>query len=644
MDTQNLISTSKIVWHDPNVNNKENRGYIKAIANLGCSLETIASPRDVARFISANTQRKYIIITAGSTGLELLRLVNSFENLIGVIVFCANKPKHLQWSKNYNKVTKVCTSIKEVIEEIKQLSSKYLLLGALELAQEANYEVAMNYLSEPNNKSNSEIVEYYHFQPEKVMDFKLTSLLAKGVSDAGQVLAELIIFKTDLDSENKIRKIFNYLDKSSFNILKAFCYLYSTDLIYSEFNKACASKSYTRIIKTIYTILEELKMQKARVFSKNIPLYRGVKRSLVNTDDYKGRCGFWPSFTSTSQDESVAKHFAGQNGVIFVIKLNSDDVHPNVIIDKDWSAFPREKEVLLLPYFALTTTSIVDQDGFTYIYVEQNTVDSVLSIQDNDIWALKIEIGLKIGLEDEFFDIYEDFCSSMAIEQIIGEKEFVVSVLDIVMKEIHTKLESFTPQLMILSMNGGLDPICDMIKETIAKKLKDEVPYLVKKSFNEKVSSLYENTNKRIHKIVSEELTWSAQIHEYLDSGLKFKIDEMIDVWNDLFAKIDFSILMNEAALLLSNDTLLGLIFATYDTNSLVTNLNKHSFYEKMATNPQVQVFIEDLRAGIKQSFVIIEAYNKSLFKNYKVVLDEIKEVLKQGVCNLLQIQHNKII
>lgn len=77
----------------------------------------------------------------------------------------------------------------------------------------------------------------------------------------------------------------------------------------------------------------------------------------------------WSSFTSTSVIESQAKNFAGPDGIIFVMSVESGREI------SAYSQYSTEHEVLLEPNAKFTVTSEVTQraDGFFYLSLQQRS-------------------------------------------------------------------------------------------------------------------------------------------------------------------------------------------------------------------------------------------------------------------------------
>lgn len=88
------------------------------------------------------------------------------------------------------------------------------------------------------------------------------------------------------------------------------------------------------------------------------PVYRGTKCS--NLENYNlWSVGFWPAFSSTSKNFSVAENFmvksepGATSGVIFEVylSLSSTGQTTNIEVSETWASVKKEQEVLLLPFF-----------------------------------------------------------------------------------------------------------------------------------------------------------------------------------------------------------------------------------------------------------------------------------------------------
>ena len=93
-------------------------------------------------------------------------------------------------------------------------------------------------------------------------------------------------------------------------------------------------------------------------------VFRGNNSPDVIAKEYTlGREIFWSGFTSTTTELSSALQFAGQDGVVFRMHINSGKSISN------FSCLPNEKEVLLPPNACLIVTQVmhIEADGVKYV-------------------------------------------------------------------------------------------------------------------------------------------------------------------------------------------------------------------------------------------------------------------------------------
>jgi len=93
-------------------------------------------------------------------------------------------------------------------------------------------------------------------------------------------------------------------------------------------------------------------------------VYRGNNSAEIVRQEYTmGRQIFWSGFTSTTTDLRAALAFAGRNGVVFRIKINSGRAISAL------SVIGSENEVLLPPNACLVVTDTMhtEADGMQYV-------------------------------------------------------------------------------------------------------------------------------------------------------------------------------------------------------------------------------------------------------------------------------------
>ena len=88
-------------------------------------------------------------------------------------------------------------------------------------------------------------------------------------------------------------------------------------------------------------------------------LYRGVRNANVDIYERAKASGIpvqWDAFSSTSTSRKVANYFRGDGGVLFVIRRDPSHVAAAEIAE--YSNFPNEEEVLLLPGMRFHVTNV----------------------------------------------------------------------------------------------------------------------------------------------------------------------------------------------------------------------------------------------------------------------------------------------
>ena len=128
-------------------------------------------------------------------------------------------------------------------------------------------------------------------------------------------------------------------------------------------NKVLSKREYLKISNYICSILRGLpEIQHLAYKNTEKPLYRGVPNDCVNLEQYQvGSRLFWPAFTSTSKDIKVSKSFIGETGVLFVITVGENQPYTNIELPSDWSYFPVQNEVVLLPNFNFRVTKVEEE-------------------------------------------------------------------------------------------------------------------------------------------------------------------------------------------------------------------------------------------------------------------------------------------
>ena len=76
----------------------------------------------------------------------------------------------------------------------------------------------------------------------------------------------------------------------------------------------------------------------------------------VNLKDFyeQSKIYYWPCFSSTTKNRRVAENWSRKDNKSFIFEIFvSENNYPytNIDLPRDWSFYPTEEEVLLLPFF-----------------------------------------------------------------------------------------------------------------------------------------------------------------------------------------------------------------------------------------------------------------------------------------------------
>jgi hypothetical protein len=206
----------------------------------------------------------------------------------------------------------------------------------------------------------------------------------------------------NLNREKSVQILDIYNQKKS-DLLETIIYLYTTNFIYKQMNQVCSEQNYKKLKFVLSCCLMEIRKRPEVMVPKNVVLYRGLRNRNHISMYLQQMKGYWPSFTSTSTDLQVALGFAQASGIVFEIRLSSVNPHPHLKVPSNWSSYPTEKEVLLLPHFSLKVISCEEKLGRMWVKLEQDECDHAFSIDKTrfkEFWEKEVDdiVGLKAEL------------------------------------------------------------------------------------------------------------------------------------------------------------------------------------------------------------------------------------------------------
>ncbi|TNV83129.1 hypothetical protein FGO68_gene10046 [Halteria grandinella] len=172
--------------------------------------------------------------------------------------------------------------------------------------------------------------------------------------------------------------------KQKLKILMNLTKIYTSNSCYSGINNSLAIGQYEKIKNYMVGILSQLDHGELQKQSFDT-LYRGVPKSYANVEEYQiGRLHYWQALSSTSKSYTVALRFAQRDktpadAVIFKITCSENKPITKYEVLPDWSFYPSEQEVLLMPNFCFVVEDIhINKLGVTIVEVKEVPHQNIL--------------------------------------------------------------------------------------------------------------------------------------------------------------------------------------------------------------------------------------------------------------------------
>jgi len=408
---------NNIIYYDENINylseiNKDS-DYFERITPgafiLCTSIESLKLIREeVLRQIKKDKKTTFNLITTGSKCEKIMNFLGEnkdFENCIkNVCVYCMNLERWSPLKKKYKIIYDVCNTRNGVSNFIKNFSSKEIKSFPItklltyqdyqDKYKDRHFKVSQFYgdLTVESYNENIKNITNLIKKEEQTNELKNT--------DKNNLLSGFLTFdlKKDLDTLDKL-------------IIKE----YTKNTFYGDLNKWLMNSKmnyYEPIAyftaRLMYSLNKYAKKNDKYLVENKKELHRGVKLSYSNLLPYeraKGKIILLSAFTSTSENEALAKRWAGRQdtislykanlkfSVVFIIKnINKKKWISNGIDVQKESQYKIEKEILYQP--------------FSFYYVRDVQIDIKNYMADIYLDTIgKFEIleeKIKVGKEIEY--------------------------------------------------------------------------------------------------------------------------------------------------------------------------------------------------------------------------------------------------
>jgi hypothetical protein len=117
-----VVEIYRLFWLDSNIDESDS-DFKHSLAQLREVVNTIHTFTDADQCVNSLNQiedEKVFMIVSGALGQSTVPNIHHLSQLDSVYVFCRDKAKHQEWTKEWLKIKDVCTGIDSICDRLKQ--------------------------------------------------------------------------------------------------------------------------------------------------------------------------------------------------------------------------------------------------------------------------------------------------------------------------------------------------------------------------------------------------------------------------------------------------------------------------------------------------------------------------------------------
>jgi tetratricopeptide (TPR) repeat protein len=121
-----MVQNVVLIWLDSNIddNNEDCRNTVVQLRRVVNDINTFGHGEQCIQFINTIDDNKVCIIISGSLGEHIVPQVHNLSQVDSIFIFCGNKKRHEQWTKQWSKIKGVFTEITPICEALKEASQQ----------------------------------------------------------------------------------------------------------------------------------------------------------------------------------------------------------------------------------------------------------------------------------------------------------------------------------------------------------------------------------------------------------------------------------------------------------------------------------------------------------------------------------------
>jgi tetratricopeptide (TPR) repeat protein len=421
------IQNFLLVWLDSTIDEINNQDCINTITNLREVVNTVNTFTDVnecLNFIKNITEEKTFMISSGALGQTVVPIVHDMPQVSTIYIFCGNKTRHEQWTKQWSKVKGVFTDIKPICEALKQ---------AAQICDQNN--ISMSFVAPTSGTTNQNLNEL----DQSFMYTQILKEILLTIDFEQQHINDFILYcREQFIGNTKELKNVDKLEREYHKHVPIWWYTYHC-FLHSMLNRALRTMEVDLIVnmgffvRDLHKQIEQLHLKQyaGHTHSDTFIVYRG--QGLIHTDfdqlvKIRGGLLSFNNFLSTSMKRQVSLDFIHETiettdliGILFVMTIDPSISSTPFANVRDVSYFQSEEEVLFsmhsifrieqtkqidgnnrLWQVALTLTS--DNDPQLYALTERIREESFPKEKG---WYRLGQLLLKLGQFDKAQQVYE---------------------------------------------------------------------------------------------------------------------------------------------------------------------------------------------------------------------------------------------
>jgi tetratricopeptide (TPR) repeat protein len=322
-----MVQNVLLIWLDSNIddNNEDCRNTVVQLRRVVNDINTFGDGEQCIQFINTINDNKVCMIISGSLGEHIVPQVHNMSQVDSIFIFCGNKKRHEQWTKEWSKIKGVFTEITPICEALKQASQQ--------CEQNA---ISISFVA-TNGDANSKNLDrldpmfmYTQIMKEILLTIKFEQKHFQEYIDYCRDVFE--DNRDELKNVDKLQR--KYRDKKPIWWYTYECFLYPM------LNRALRMSDVDIIIKMGFFIGDlhrQIEILHKKQFGghkigKTLTVYRGQGMSKTDFDQLtntKGGLMSFNNFLSTSKDRNVSLRFARKAltdpdsvGILFVMSID----------------------------------------------------------------------------------------------------------------------------------------------------------------------------------------------------------------------------------------------------------------------------------------------------------------------------------